>query len=49
MEHKYSEKELLPKIHHAGIPESIASKDFDYEDSWKVTLDEYNANKNKAN
>lgn len=43
-----SEKELLPKIHHAGIPESIASKDFDYEDSWKVTLDEYNKNK-KAN
>ena len=44
-----SEKELLPKIHHAGIPESIASKDFDYEESWKVTLDEYNAKKNKSN
>ena len=43
-----SEKELLPKIHHAGIPESIASKDFDYEESWKVTLDEYNTKK-KAN
>ena len=43
-----SEKELLPKIHHAGIPEAIASKDFDYEESWKVTLDEYNKNK-KAN
>jgi len=42
-----SEKELLPKIHHAGIPESIASKDFDYEESWKMTLDEYNKNKNK--
>ena len=37
-----SEKELLPKIHHAGIPESIAKQDFKYEDSWKVTLDEYN-------
>ncbi len=37
-----SEKELLPKIHHAGIPEAIASKDFDYEESWKVTLDEFN-------
>ena len=44
-----SEKELLPKIHHAGIPEAIANKDFEYEDSWKVTLDEYNANKNKLN
>jgi len=42
-----SEKELLPKIHHAGIPEAIANKDFDYEDSWKITLDEYNANKGK--
>ncbi len=41
-----SEKELLPKIHHAGIPESIASKDFDYEESWKITLNDYNANKN---
>ncbi len=40
-----SEKELLPKIHHAGIPEEIAAKDFDYEESWKVTLDEYNKNK----
>ncbi len=40
-----SEKELLPKIHHAGIPESIANKDFDYEESWKLTLDEYNKNK----
>ena len=40
-----SEKELLPKIHHAGIPEAIANKDFDYEESWKVTLNEYNAKK----
>ena len=42
-----SEKELLPKIHHAGIPEAIAAKDFDYEESWKMTLDEYNANYKK--
>ena len=42
-----TEKELLPKIHHAGIPEAIAAKDFDYEESWKLTLDEYNqAHKN---
>lgn len=40
-----SEKELLPKIHHAGIPEAIASKDFEYEESWKITLDEYNKKK----
>ena len=36
-----SEKFLLPKIHHAGIPDSIASRDFQYEDSWKVGLDEF--------
>ena len=40
-----SEKFLLPKIHHAGLPDSIASKDFEYEDSWKIALDEYNSNK----
>ena len=36
-----SEKELLPKIHHAGLPDEIASRDFKYEDSWKVGLDEF--------
>lgn len=45
-----SERELLPKIHHAGIPEFIATKDFEYEDSWKITMDEFNAvYKNKGN
>ena len=36
-----SEKFLLPKIHHAGLPDSIASRDFKYEESWKVGLDEF--------
>lgn len=36
-----SEKELLPKIHHAGLPDEIASRDFKYEDSWKIGLDEF--------
>ena len=36
-----SEKFLLPKIHHAGLPDEIASRDFKYEDSWKVGLDEF--------
>ena len=44
-----SEKELLPKIHHAGIPDKIASKDFEYEDSWKLTLDEFNNTYNNKN
>jgi len=38
---------LLPQIHHAGLPDSIASKDFKYEDSWKVGLDEFQDMKNK--
>lgn len=36
-----TEEYLLPKIHHAGLPDSIASKDFEYEDSWKIGLDEF--------
>ena len=36
-----SESYLLPKIHHAGLPEEIASRDFEYEDSWKIGLKEF--------
>lgn len=36
-----SEKFLLPKIHHAGLPDFIASRDFQYEDSWTVGIDEF--------
>ena len=32
---------LLPSIHHAGLPESIAMRDFKYEDSWKVGIKEF--------
>ena len=32
---------LIPKIHHAGLPEEIASRDFQYEDSWKIGVDEF--------
>ena len=46
---------LLRSIHHAGLPEEIAVKDFEYEDSWKIGVNDYqefqkeNANKyNKA-
>ena len=43
-----SEKFLLPKIHHAGLPDEIASRDFKYEDSWKVGLDEFQNMKKSA-
>lgn len=32
---------LIPSIHHAGIPEEIATRDFEYEDSWKVGLKDF--------
>ena len=40
-----SEKELLPKIHHAGLPDEIASRDFKFQDSWEVGLDEFQQRK----
>lgn len=43
-----SEKFLLPKIHHAGLPDEIASRDFKYEDSWEVGLKDFQEmNKNR--
>lgn len=36
-----SESFLLPKIHHAGLPEEVASKDFNFQESWEVGLDEF--------
>ena len=32
---------LLKSIHHAGLPEEIAMKDFEYEDSWKVGVKDF--------
>ena len=43
-----SEKFLLPKIHHAGLPDEIASRDTKYEDSWKIGLDEFQNNQNQS-
>ena len=43
-----TESYLLPKIHHAGLPEEIASRDFEYKESWKIGLDEFSQrNKNQ--
>lgn len=36
-----AESFLIPKIHHAGLPEEIASRDFNYEESWKYGVDEF--------
>jgi len=39
---------LLPAIHHAGLPEEIASRGQKYEDSWKVGVQEYEKGKKQA-
>ncbi len=36
-----SESYLIPKIHHAGLPEEIAMKDFKFEESWKIGVNDY--------
>lgn len=35
------ESYLIPKIHHAGLPEEIASRDFQYEETWKIGVNEF--------
>ena len=35
------ESYLLPKINHAGLPDEIASRDFDYKDSWEFGVEEF--------
>lgn len=32
---------LLRSIHHAGLPDEIASRDFKYQDSWQIGIDEF--------
>ena len=36
-----TESELLPNIHHAGLPDEIASRDFHYEESWKSGVNDF--------
>lgn len=35
------EEFLLKSIHHAGLPEEIANRDFEYEDSWKIGVKDF--------
>ena len=36
-----TESYLLPKIHHAGLPDTIASKDFQFKDSWEYGVEDF--------
>lgn len=40
-----TESFLLKSIHHAGLPEEIANRDFKYEESWKVGVDNFSKNR----
>jgi hypothetical protein len=44
-----SEDFLLKSIHHAGLPEEIAMRDFEFEDSWKVGLQDFKEMKKNQN
>jgi len=39
---------LIPKIHHAGVPEEIAMRDFDFQDTWEIGVDEYQKARKQA-
>ena len=41
----YYAKDLIPKIHHAGIPEDIAMRRMDTTETWRINLREFNKNK----
>ena len=40
---------LLRSIHHAGLPEEIASRDFDFKESWEVGVEDYQELKKNQN
>ena len=44
---EYPATYLIPKIHHAGLPEDIAMRDMDKTETWKYNIRELN-NKNVA-
>ncbi len=48
---EYSETYLIPKIHHAGLPTSIAEKNLDFTENWQIAMrdfEEYERIKNNA-
>ena len=40
---------LLKSIHHAGLPDEVASRDFKYDESWEIGVNEFNNMKQKKN
>ncbi|MDD3435640.1 MAG: hypothetical protein PHC64_00655 [Candidatus Gastranaerophilales bacterium] len=44
---EYSADELIPMIHHAGLPQEVAEKDMKFVDSWIEGMNAYKAAKNQ--
>lgn len=38
---EYSESYLIPKIHHAGLPTSIAEKNMDMTENWQIAMKDF--------
>lgn len=45
---EYSEDYLLPKIHHAALPQEVVENDVKYTENWKEGLNSYNEMKKQA-
>lgn len=43
---KWPAEELIPLIHHAGLPKEVLKDDVEFVDSWREVLDMYNQSKN---
>lgn len=43
---EYSEDYIIPKIHHAGLPEAVAKKDNKYTEAWVDSMNAYKEAKN---
>ena len=46
---EYPESWLLPRLHHAGLPEDIAERTMpDTKENWQITMETYKELKNNA-
>lgn len=44
---EYKEDYIIPKIHHAGLPQKVVEKDVQFVDNWKQGLEAYKQAKNQ--
>ena len=46
---EYTEDYIIPKIHHAGLPQAVVEKDVQFVDNWKEGLNAYKEAKKAQN